>query len=227
MMAKFTKAEIEVSRGDRIDEVADLARRYACPAIVVQSDMVSQAVLARTVKQGKFKIICTVDCPKGEQYCREKFRGIMTEALSADGFEVMITARDNYGDIHTELVYLSKFFSSYFNQLTEFRPVLGFGMPGRSAKIIENILTSCTKIPMPAMVRTIPGTKPYSDANLNDVIAAAKKFCSIPVKVSGNITLETYNSVKADRFALSVQQFKDMLKPAAPKIEKPQEPEEV
>ena len=214
-MYALTKIDLDVAKNDRLDEAADLAKKYFCKAIVVPPELVAQSLIMRGIKQAKFKIISQIDWLKGDQYGREKFRGITTEALSADGFEVMLTARDNYGDVFNELKYLAQFFGEYFAQLVEFRIVLGTDMPGRNKQVIEHMLNGCKHIPLPTYIRTTPGTRlnhTNSDLeSLNKTVDNIKKIVNAPIKVSGAMSPDIYDHCKADQYGISIQQLKELV----------------
>ena len=227
-MPLLANLELDVVKSDNIQKVIEFTKKNACPAIVVSPDMVSTYIINRGIGQAKFKIIAAVDWPRGEQYGIEKMRGMTVDALSADGFEIILTAKYNYGEIKSEVKYLSKFFSDYFNKFNELRFVLDIDQNNRARQAIAYMLTACKEIPLPRLVRTIHLNKlPPTQAtakNFNKHIEYIKSLVNVPIKISGGVTYKLYSTVPADRFAASLSQAEqiavEMHKAAqAPRVE--------
>lgn len=215
------KLEIDVCRPDQIREAADIAKRHSCPALVVSPDLVVVTGLTRSVKQAKFKVITTIDLPRGELYGKEKFHGLPGEAMGADGFEILLTPRNNASEILAEIKYLHNFIRQYFGPIVEIRFILGIGQSPRTEQHFKNMLLACRSIPMPTLVRTTVSTKlSPTQAGVevfNKQIAMMKESCAVPIKISGNVDYNIYNNVHAERFAVSIQQAQLIAKEATGK----------
>lgn len=207
-MVSISKLEIDVYSSGEIRDAIDFAIKNKCTAIVVPPDLVLQANLARGVHRGKFKIISTVDYPKGVNYCHDKMRGMPVESLSADGFEILLSKGDK-ASITKEVTTLSKFLRDYLPSTTELRFTLG--TTDKPKDQIETILNAMKLLPQPAMVRTAQlskvkvsyGTIKYH----NDLIDEITSIFNTRVKLSGNITREAVlQCSRAVKFGVSLSQ---------------------
>lgn len=212
MFTPLSKLEIDVNKNEQLDEAAELAKRCYCPALVVSPDLVATATLVRGIRQGRFKVITAIDWPKGEQYCREKFRGIPIESLQSDGFEIILTPRDNLSQIATEIKYISGFVREQFNQLFELRFVLDIDQSNRTDSIISHMLETCKQIPLPFLIRTTHNTKISPQVKIASHLETIKNTLAVQVKVSGNVDFNIYTNVKAERFAATLQQAQSIVK---------------
>ncbi len=216
------KLEIDVTRIEQLADAADIAKRHSCAALIVAADLVTTASMTRSAKQAKFKIITTVDLPRGELYGKEKFRGLPAEAMGVEGFEILLTARQNAHEVLQEVKYLSEFCRNYFGMIPEIRFVLDINQVGRNPIFVQNVLAACKTIPMPAVVRTTHLTKitptQSSIENSTKIIAEMKSICNVPVKISGNVDFTIYERVPADRFGVSVAQAQAISKEVAGKL---------
>ena len=154
----LSKMEIDVSNLKQLDEACDIASEYSCPAIVVPPTIVTPAVIKRGILRGKWKIVTLVDHPKGKQYRDQKFRGMPSDSLQADGYEVLLT-EGNKNEVHREVQWLSNFFDQYFAPITELRFTIGIGLDNRDGDFIESICEAASKIPSPSFIRNTHLTK--------------------------------------------------------------------
>lgn len=165
--------------------------------------------MLRIARKKPFKIITTVDWPKGESNGRAKFGGLIAEAFQADGFEIYATATDSV-KWQAEATQISEFIHGTLAPSVEIRYVLG--VQARDSDQILKILRGCQKIPTPAYVRTDHNLKCQITRANPDVhnahVDLITQHCPMPVKISGNV-----NSAKAvtscynaSRFAVSLAQ---------------------
>jgi hypothetical protein len=203
---------------------------HSMAAIVVTPDLVTQANVQRSIRQGKFKIYVSVDLPRGELYNHEKFRGVPTEALQADGYEILLTPRQSEHEVFTEARYLTDFIRNYVTG-AETRFIMDAGQSGRGGQYVTNVLTACKKIPMPALVRTTHLTRIPPSTSTIEVftkhLAEYRSICAVPIKISGNIDRSIYEKVNAHRFGVSLQQAQLLIKEEAPKAAASIKPAEV
>lgn len=207
--------EIDVAKNEQLQEAIDLTIRHIMPAIVVAPDLVPLATIMRGVRRGNFKIISMIDWPKGDQYGKDKFRGVPIEALNSDGFEIIISPRDPMS-IVSEIKYLTTFLREQFHPLFEIRYVLEM-QQGRSEEQISAMLGAFKQIPMPAMARTTHLNKIAAQISLEGQIIEIRKSCAVPVKLSGNIDFKVYKDLeklKPERFGVSLQQAQAIIKDA-------------
>lgn len=223
MALALSKLEIDISRPEQLPDAFELARKHHCQALVLTPDLVASANVMRSMKSGKFKIYTIIDHPKGDQLGRDKFRGLPTEAMAADGFEILLTARPSVGEMTNEIKYLSKFVRDYFGGAIDLRFVLNLDTPPRTRTQVEAMLHACRHIPMPSIIRTTHLTKvPPAQATANhfaDQLKFINEHFACKVKVSGNITLDLYKTVQAERFGVTLQQAQNISRESSIKVE--------
>ena len=93
--AVISKLEIDVMNMNEVTEASQYALKYKLPAIVVHPGLSSEAIIARDRAGGKYNIITPIDWPKGEIFGMNKMRGLYTDNLEADGFEIMLTLQED------------------------------------------------------------------------------------------------------------------------------------
>lgn len=215
----LSKLEIDVPRIEHLKEAADLAKKHSCYALIVAPDLVTAANMTRAVKQAKFKILTTVDQPRGDLYGKEKFRGLPTEAMNAEGYEILLTPKQTAHEVLAEVRYLSEFCQQYFGIVSEIRFVLDVNQPGRGPEFVANVLNACKLIPLPALIRTTHHTKiapgQSSIESLTKLLATCRGIRPVTMKISGNIDYNIYSKVPADRFGVSLIQAQAISKEVA------------
>ena len=222
------KVEIDITKESQVNAACQLASKYRCPAVVVSPELVVNTTIARAMARASFKIITAVDWPKGNQYLVDKFRGMPTESLRTDGFEILLTPKDNFNAITKEVIFLSSFIRDHFNPTIEVRFILGYHMPDRTDKLFEWMLQATKRIPSPTFLRTTYLTKiPSSDGTTESQQALLQKIYAtrrLPIKLSGNITHRIRTSCDVARYGCSYEQARqlcdDLSDPALKNIKK-------
>lgn len=211
-MLCFTKIELDVSNQKELQSAVDFAFKHKCPAIIVSPELVAQSILMRGIKQGKFKIISTIDYPKGNNYGPTKMRGMLIESLKADGFEIMLSGGSRTSIIK-EVTILSKFMDGYMHPSTEIRYTIGVG--NRTKDEINAMLEGLKGIPQPTLVRTTPYTKikiiDGSPDRHTRTIENIHGRLNVPLKISGNINGDVIAQCKAAKYAQSLSQAIDLV----------------
>lgn len=215
-MNVLTKLEIDVMQINELQEAVDLSVKYTIPAIVVHQSLINYAVIERLKKQGQFKIITPVDWPKGDTYGMNKLRGLTKEALSTDGFEIMLTDNKSSAETTEEARILCDFIKDHLDPSCEVRYVLG--MHNRKPENIKSMCEGLLDVRMPQYIRTdnqlkLQANKANSDIH-NAHISTICEIMRVPLKISGNIgTVRSITSCKdAKRFAVNVQQAKSIIR---------------
>lgn len=208
------KVEIDISKQNQIAQATEFIKRYKCPAIVIPPDLFTNTNIVRSVAMSPHKIITTVDWPKGTQFLSDKFRGMASSAIHADGFEILLTPS---GKIPTtkEIRFLSEFFADHFPPTVEMRFVLGWFAPNRTEDQIKHMIEACKSIPTPSMIRTTHLTKlAVTQGSLEShkrVIAEAISTKKTPLKISGNIDFGVrVGCQEVTRFGCTLQQAIDL-----------------
>jgi len=208
------KVEIDVMKQVQLRKVTEFVQRHKCPALIVAPDLVTSASVARTLVRGSHKIIAAVDWPKGAQFMSDKFRGMPTEAVGADGFEILLTPGRKV-EIVKEIKFLVAFFRDHFPPAVELRFVLGWFAPDRNEEMFEHMLEAFKQVPTPTLVRTTHLTKLTSaDGSVDSQKGIMDKILNIkrvPIKLSGNIGLQVRLACRmAHRFACTIDQAKEL-----------------
>lgn len=201
--------EIDVNKQAQIRPATQFIVKYKCPAIVVTPELVASAIIDRGILHGRHQVICAVDWPKGTQYMSEKFRGMPADSLTADGYEILLTAMDPDA-ITREVKFLRSFFDMHFNQLVELRFVLGYYNQGRTQEQFDAMIGACKSIAAPAMVRTTHLTKlssaDGSAQSQQQIVDHIRKVRPMPIKISGSVNLQSRLGCKAERYACTLDQ---------------------
>lgn len=206
----LVNVELDVSKTQHIEHISSFAIKHKCPAVVAPPNLTTNMAAIRAMMRGKYKIFAAIDWPKGNQYLNNKFRNVPTEALSVDGFEVLLTSGSR-NQIRKETKFLVEFFKNHFPPNVELRFVLGWGMPDRNEEMLNHMCESLKSLPGPSGVRTTISTKlPTSVATVdghNSIMSLIRNHKVLPIKISGNITNKILNGCKtASKFGCTLEQ---------------------
>lgn len=212
----LNKLEIDVMQANELYEAVQLTVKYKLPAMVVHQDLASEAYIARSQMGGQFKLITPIDWPKGTIFGMQKMRGLSTDALEVEGFEILLTGGMMMVETRNEAKVLTDFIKQHLSELTEIRFVLGTQI--RTDKNIQLICEALKDVRMPTYIRNdtqlkLQVSKANPDAH-NDMMESINDFIRVPMKVSGNV-----NGVRAmtscpgaSVFAVSLLQAKTIVK---------------
>lgn len=212
----LSKLEIDVMQINEILEAVEIAHKYKLPAIVVHSGLSSEAIIARSRAGGKFNIITPIDWPKGDTFGMTKMRGLSTDSLETDGFEILLTPNKLETETRNEAKLLTEFIKTRLSDKTEVRFVLGSSM-----RSDDNLITMCKGIMTvrtPSLIRTdcqlkTQVVKANPDEH-NRLINLVREHIRTPIKVSGNfINLKSVVAIpNASKYAVSISQAKTIIK---------------
>lgn len=220
--AMTTKLELDVMQANELDQAVTLASQHKLPALVVHPQLATQAIVLRGKRGAKFKIITTIDWPKGEIFGMTKMRGVTSDMLNADGFEIMLTSGKNEAEIRNEAKMLSAFLRDHVSKFVEVRFVLGSLM--RPQDEVIKMCSIMKEIPAPALIRTDHHTKAQATkASVKThlaLLAAIRAVSAHPIKLSGNIDsadivtacLEPESFVGAAKLAVSLTQLQNIIR---------------
>src|SRR5688572_15526659 len=212
----FNRLELDIMQANELYESVELAYKHKFPAIIVHQGLASDAHIARGKVKGKFKIITPVDWPRGEIFGQTKFRGLSTDAIEADGFEICLTGGKSEGDTRNEAIALTEFIKKHLSEIIEVRFVLGTSIHDEA--IIESMCRGLQHVRTPSMVRTDTQLKlQVSKANPdehNRIITKIHSIISAPIKLSGNINNVRHitGCPNASRFAVNLAQARTIIK---------------
>ena len=120
-----THLEIDVMQAMELEAAMNMAQAHKVPALVVHQDLVATAIVMRSIKRAQFKIITPIDWPRGDVYGMAKMTGLTHDALSSDGFEIMLTAKEHINEIKAEAKAITEFIKQHLSTICEIRFVLG------------------------------------------------------------------------------------------------------
>lgn len=214
-LSYMMKLEIDVMQSNELTDASTFAAKFKLPAIVVHPGLASDAHIIRGKLNGRYKIITPIDWPKGEQFGMLKMRGLNTDAIEADGFEILLTQHKDEIETRNEASALTNFIRTHINKQAEIRFVIG--SINKNVEEIQKTAKGLTKIPVPSYVRNdIHAKTQQSKANIdihNTVLKAISESIGVPIKISGNIVdVRTLTAIDAARFGVNLVQAKALLK---------------
>ena len=208
------KLELDIMQASELNEAMELAHVYKMGAIVVHPDLVAEASMQRVRKQAVYKIITTVDWPKGDKVGISKFHTMSINSLSCDGFEIALGAKTQ-GETKAEVLAITSFIRQQLPQIQEIRFVLG--CLSREQADIDNICMAIRETPAPNLLRTDINLRcAQAKANIsahNISLAAIQAYINRPIKLCGNInSAKIIASCKAHRYGVSLKQAQTIIK---------------
>lgn len=234
-----TKMEVNIRRGKTaatdMFQLSTFLIKSRIPAVVVEPEFVENILIDRSKYVNAYKVICAVDFHNGKHFALEKIRDLPQAALSADGFEILVSPNRPDKESLNELRGLTQFFKS-IDPMKEIRWVLG--LRTREIPNLECILEH---------MRTWPGSFIRTDTNLEipslgiddyiEDIDFIRSKVSTPIKVSGNVDFALINALSdvASRFDVTATQARKIAReahaaeqapPAPPVLASPEAPEQ-
>lgn len=212
----LNRLEIDVMQANELIEAARLTVKHRLPAMVVHPDLSSEAFIARGQLGGTFKIITPVDWPKGQIFGMNKMRGLSTDALEVEGFEILLTGGKNLVETRNEAKLLTNFIKTHLLEQYEVRFVLGSQI--RDEDNIKVMCEALQDVRMPAYIRNDSQLKlQVSKANAdvhNSTMEMISNIIRVPMKISGNVnSFRVLTSCqRASRFGVSLLQAKIIIK---------------
>lgn len=187
--------------------VADAATRYRIPAIVAEPSYVAPLMTYRSMSGSRYKIICAIDFPAGQNFAMDKLKRSNPDFTAADGFEILISDNRSEIELRNEMKSLYEFIKMQ-NRLLEIRWCLG--AYHRDPSNLEHAVRSMSKYP-PSYVRVdshvdLPKVTLEQHEQAIDQIREQVHY---PIKISGNVDLDLFNKLKskAARFDVNVDQL--------------------
>lgn len=215
-----TKLEVDVMQANELDQAVQLAVIHSLPAIVIHPQLVSEAILNRVRRRGQFKIITTVDWPKGDTFGMNKLRGLTRDMMDTDGYEIIVTGGKNENEARTEARVITDFIRNNLSQNIEVRFVLE-ALTRDENDVLQSAMVM-RDIRGPVLLRTDHHLKvQVTKANIKThtvLMTELRKVCGLPIKVSGNIdSIRTIagclqGPYPASKFAVNLPQLTQIIK---------------
>ena len=208
------KLELDVMQASELSEAMELAHVYKMPAIVVHPDLVTDALMQRVKRQATYQILTAVDWPKGDKIGVTKFHTMSLNALSCDGFEIMLGTKSQ-GETKAETLAITDFIKQHLPRVREIRFVLG--CLSREPAEVKSLCMAIREIPAPNLLRTDINLRcAQAKANIsahNTSLAAIQECVNRPIKLCGNInSAKIIASCKASRYGVSLKQAQTIIK---------------
>lgn len=212
----LTQLEIDVMQANELQEASQITAKYKLPSLIVHPDLSSEAFILRAQLQSNYKIITPIDWPKGNNYGILKMRGLSTDALEVEGFEILLTDHKSIAETKNEAKAITDFIKHHLSELHEIRFVLGTSI--KNEDNIKRICEAIKSVRAPAFIRNDTSLKTQivranSDVH-NSTIDLISAIVKAPIKISGNISnFRTMIQCKrAKRFAVNLSQAKTIIK---------------
>lgn len=214
-------SKLEINMFDKLvdpNHLVKIASQNKFPAIIVKNpELIPHLHFLRSSTSGYyFKVILAVDFDaKGANYVVSKFANLDLSWVQADGFEIILTPKENPIEIKNEVNALS----SYLKRMSPSAEVrYCLNMFSFSGKIVEDMITSINQQtnPRPAFIRIDQNL----EAPRRDIMDYApkclqiiRKICPMPVKASANVTLEAIRALnnQIERFDVSLKRAEEIV----------------
>jgi deoxyribose-phosphate aldolase len=201
---------------NELEDAAKIATKYNFQGMVVHPQIITDALFVRGRMQGRYKIYTPVDWPKGENFGMVKLRGLSSDALDVDGFEVLLTGEKSMVETRNEAKVLTEFVKTQLSDITEIRFVIGTSI--RTPENVALMLEAFKDVRTPSYIRNDHHLKlQVSKANADNHNAFMDQLLEVfraPVKLSGNINnVRAVTSCdRAQRFAVNINQARAIIK---------------
>lgn len=209
--------ELDIMQANEMPEAFELAVKYRIPSMIIHPDLTGEAMRVRAIRQGRFRIITPVDWPKGELYSMAKLQSMKIDALSTDGYEILLSNKQHVNEVKNEIKVLTRFIRDNLSPLAEVRIILGSFM--REEEEIVRMLEALNGCPAPTFIRNDFHTKaPQNKANAKihkATLSKIREYTKAPIKLSGNVTMKIIAGCQdATRFGVNLRQAQSIIKEA-------------
>jgi hypothetical protein len=189
--------------------ISDFAIKNRCPAIVISPEFAPMMLTDRSAKNGQYKLIAAIDFPEGRNFCYDKFNQLDVMSLEVEGMDIILTKGRTDVESKNEAKSLQQFLKGSINPILDTRYVLGcYCNPWED---VEKFLNAAKEYP-PDAIR-IDQHLDLPNIGLKhhlQTIAKLRKFTPKPLKISGNLDLQTIEKLLAAdknlRFDVSISQ---------------------
>lgn len=209
------KLEINLLDADTSPQkVSEFVIKHRIPAIVASPEYMAPLAAHRGAMGGRYQLIAALDFHRGVNWGMDKLFRANPDFIIADGFDILLTPGKTEVESKNEM-------RSIFEYLKGNRPLcnIRWCLKMHSAKIEETvgILKNMKKFP-PAFVRVDHHLEiPQVTADkLKSAASIIREQVPFPIKVCGNIDLETLNKLEEEvnikRFDVSMKQAESIIR---------------
>lgn len=208
-------SKLEINMFDNLvdpNHLAKIASQNKIPVIIVKNpQLIPHLHFLRSSTSGSyFKVVLAVDFDsKGSNYVISKFSNFDPSWIQADGFEIVLTPKENPVEVRNEVQALS----SHLKKMSPSAEVrYCINMFSFNTKIVENMISSINgqNDPRPAFIRidqSLENPKRDIMEYAPKCLQIIRKISSFPVKASTNVTLDSVRALKDQiaRFDVSLK----------------------
>ena len=209
-----SKLEVVVDPVVPIPELCTMALKGKVAALVCDDpNLITPLITHRFNVNGTYKVIQTVDFPSGKLFAFDKIRSIGAGAYGVDGFDIMLSARNEIECLN-ELKVITEFLKQ-INRLYEIRVVLGTFT--RNEEYLRHMLKAIKTIPI-TMIRLdnhliLPETNTTKE-KIEQHVKLIREYSGANLKLSPNINLEAVKSYgnMFHRYDITTNEFFKIMK---------------
>jgi len=197
MIQYTTKMELNViDRKTNPAQVGQFLVKNSCPAVVVLPELVAPFMVDRSIKRGRYKIICMVDFPDGKNFAMQKLRDLSNDAMAADGFDIVCSKNKTFTESLNEVKSLHEFVRKV-NPITEVRWIIN----PNDEKEIEMYLEAVSKFPCNYLRigHQLTRNPTFKIDDYQRIIKLIRAKVAYPIKLSGDVSMELMAAFKDDR----------------------------
>jgi deoxyribose-phosphate aldolase len=204
----LSKLEVNILNSKaKPDFVSNFVLKNRIPAIVASPEFVAPLAAQRAVRRGSYKIICALDFPAGGNFAMDKIWRANPDLVEADGFDILVSVGRSEIETGNEMKAIYEFLKQN-KPMVEIRWCLRMnGLPDEAVKALQHVRKYS-----PTFIRTDQHLDLQNlDAEKHKAnIELIKKHAPFPIKVSGNVDLETIKALQdvtqVKRFDVSFEQ---------------------
>lgn len=208
-------SKLEINMFDSLvdpNHLAKIASQNKIPVIIIKNpQLIPHLHFLRSSTSGSyFKVILAVDFDaKGSNYVISKFANLDLSWVQADGFEIVLTPKENPVEVRNEVQALTAHLKK-MSPSAEIRYCIN--MFSFNTSIVENMITAINSQnnPRPAFIRidqSLENAKRDIMEYAPKCLQIIRKISPFPVKASTNVTLDAIRALKDEiaRFDVSLK----------------------
>lgn len=120
----ITRLEIDVMQESELGEAIEHTVSHKINNVVIHPDLISSAIFNKARRQSMCNLLIPVDWPKGQVPGISKLHAMSLDALSQNGFEIMLSPNTNKSMIGNEITALTDFILDQLSPLMMVRYVI-------------------------------------------------------------------------------------------------------
>lgn len=197
MLKVTTKLEINVlNPAVDYNAVSMFVGQHKCNAIVLDHQLVPAAIVDRSAKNGRWKIVAAIDFPLGNNFSIDKLKNLDASIFNADGMDIVLTPGRTEVETYNELKALNDFVKRSVNPLIDIRYVINY-YTGKWDDT-ERFLSVARNIPCDIVRIDVDLHPLHVKPSIHlDTVEKLKRATPKILKIGGNVDLETIKVVQS------------------------------